>query len=58
MLRPGVWLSGYGPTELISRPNITIQGSGRAGYNSTYTAMTGGTIVKGHLSATTGADYQ
>ena len=53
----GVWGSGYNSAEFIARPHITIQGAGIAGYNSTFTAMSGGTIVLGHLSASTGADY-
>ncbi len=53
----GTWSSGYGPTELITRPHITIQGSGIPAFNSSFTAMSGGTIVQGHLSASTGADY-
>jgi hypothetical protein len=53
----GVWGSGYNSAEFIARPHITIQGAGIAGYNSTFTAMSGGTIVEGHLSASTGADY-
>jgi len=52
----GVWNSGYISTS-IARPHITIQGSGIAGYNSTFTAMSGGTIVQGQLPASTGADY-
>jgi hypothetical protein len=57
ILGHGAWPSGYGPTELISRPNLTIYGSGMAGYNSTFTALEGGKIVQGHLSISTGADY-
>jgi len=53
----GTWSSGYNSTDLITKPNITIQGSGMPGYNSTFTAMTGGTILQGHLPASTGADY-
>jgi hypothetical protein len=53
----GTWSSGYNSTDLITKPNITIQGSGMPGYNSTFTAMSGGTIVQGHLPASTGADY-
>jgi hypothetical protein len=56
VLGVGVWSSGY-TTNFITKPNITIQGSGRPGYNSAYTAMSGGTIVQGNLSASTGADY-
>src|ERR1700680_691187 len=52
----GVWNSGYISTS-ITRPHITIQGSGIAGYNSTFTAMSGGTIVQGQRPASTGADY-
>jgi hypothetical protein len=53
----GTWKSGYNSTDLITKPNITIQGSGMPGYNSTFTAMSGGTIVQGHLPISTGADY-
>jgi hypothetical protein len=53
----GTWSSGYNSTDLITKPNITIQGSGMPGYNPTFTAMSGGTIVQGHLPASTGADY-
>jgi hypothetical protein len=53
----GTWDSGYNATDFITKPNITIQGSGMPGYNSTFTAMSGGTIVQGHLPASTGADY-
>lgn len=53
----GTWSSGYNSSDLITRPNITIQGSGMPGYNSTFTSMSGGTIVQGHLPASTGADY-
>jgi len=53
----GTWSSGYNSTDLITKPSITIQGSGMPGYNSTFTAMTGGTILQGHLPASTGADY-
>lgn len=56
VLGPGTWNSGYQGT-LITRPNITIQGSGMPGYNHDFTAMTGGTIVLGSLVASTGADY-
>jgi len=52
----GVWSSGY-TTDFITKPNVTIRGSGIPGYNSTYTAMSGGTIVQGTLPASTGADY-
>jgi hypothetical protein len=51
----GTWPSGYN-SDFISRPNITIQGSGNPSYNSTFTAMTGGTIVVGTLAASSGAD--
>jgi hypothetical protein len=57
VLGVGTWNSGYSSTDLIAKPNITIQGSGMPGYNSTFTAMSGGTIVQGHLPASTGADY-
>lgn len=54
----GTWSSGYDDyTDFISKPNITIQGSGMANYNSSFTAMTGGTIVQGPLLAISGADY-
>lgn len=56
VLGVGVWSSGY-TTDLITKPNVTIRGSGIPGYNATYTAMNGGTIVQGNLSASTGADY-
>lgn len=56
LLGLGVWSGGY-TTEFITKPNVTIQGSGIPGYNATYTAMSGGTIVQGNLSASTGADY-
>jgi hypothetical protein len=56
VLGPGSWNSGYEGT-LITRPNITIQGSGIAGYNSDFTAMVGGTIILGSLVVSTGADY-
>jgi hypothetical protein len=52
----GTWSSGYAGTS-IAKPNITIQGSGMPTYNSTFTAMNGGTIVQGPLPASTGADY-
>jgi hypothetical protein len=52
----GTWNSGYA-TDFIAKPNITIQGSGMPGYNSTFTAMNGGTIVQGPLPASSGADY-
>lgn len=57
ILGVGSWSSGYGAGEFIARPYITIQGSGMPGYNSTFTAMSGGTIVQGPLPASTGADY-
>src|ERR1700761_5923760 len=57
ILGPGIWTSGYGATDFIARPYITIQGSGMPGYNSPFTEMSGGTIVQGHLSASAGADY-
>jgi hypothetical protein len=53
----GTWSSGYNSTDLITKRHITIQGSGMPGYNSTFTAMRGGTIVQGHLPISTGADY-
>jgi len=53
----GTWSSGYNSTDVITKPNITIQGSGMPGYDSTFTALSGGTIVQGHLPASTGADY-
>lgn len=54
----GRWSSGYDDyTNFIAKPNITIQGSGMANYNSSFTAMTGGTIVQGPLLAISGADY-
>jgi hypothetical protein len=56
VLGVGVWSSGY-TTDFITKPDVTIQGSGMPGYNSTYTAMSGGTIVQGNLLASTGADY-
>jgi hypothetical protein len=52
----GKWKSGY-DTIFITKPHITIQGSGIAGFNSDFTAMSGGTIVLGQLLATSGADY-
>jgi hypothetical protein len=52
----GTWPSGYN-NAVLSAPNITIQGSGMPSYNADFTAMSGGTIVLGRLSATTGADY-
>lgn len=57
VLGMGAWPSGYVSGQLISRSNITIQGSGRPGFNSTFTAMVGGTIILGNLPASTGADY-
>lgn len=56
ILGPGTWRSGYEGT-LISRPNISIQGSGMPSYNSSFTALSGGTIILGSLVASTGADY-
>lgn len=54
----GTWSSGYNDDlEFVTKPNITIQGSGMPGYNSTYTALTGGTIVQGPLLVTSGADH-
>jgi len=53
----GAWSSGYNSTDLITKPNITIQGSGMPGYNSTFAGISGGTIVQGHLPASPGADY-
>jgi len=53
----GVWKSGYNSTEFITKPNVTIRGSGMPGYNPTFTAMSGGTIVQGPLYASSGADY-
>jgi hypothetical protein len=52
----GKWNSGY-DTTFITKPHITIQGSGIAGFNSDFTAMSGGTIVLGQLLASAGADY-
>jgi hypothetical protein len=57
LLGSGVWLSGYNSGEFISKPNITIQGSGRPGFNSSFTAMSGGTIVLGQLPVSTGANF-
>src|SRR5579863_394266 len=57
VLGTGTWSSGYGSDGFISKPNITIQGSGRPGFNSEFTAMLGGTIVLGRLSVSTGANY-
>jgi|SRR5208283_4572294 len=56
VLGTGTWPSGYN-SDFISKPNVTIQGSGNPGYNSNFTAMTGGTIVLGRLAASSGADY-
>ena len=56
-LGAGVWASGYNSGECISKPNITIRGSGRPAFNFAFTAMVGGTIVLGRLPACTGADY-
>jgi hypothetical protein len=53
----GTWTSGYLSGALISKPNITIRGSGIPAYNSQFTAMTGGTIVLGPLAASSGADH-
>jgi hypothetical protein len=53
----GTWTSGYNSTGLIAKPNVTIQGSGIPGYNSNFTAMSGGSIVQGPLLASTGADH-
>jgi len=52
----GKWASGYNST-FISKQHVTIQGSGMPGYNPNFTAMSGGTIVQGQLSASSGADY-
>ena len=52
----GAWLTGYQPGTFISKPNVTIQGSGMPGYNADFTAMIGGTILLGPLGASTGAD--
>ena len=57
VLGVGTWTSGYNSGGFISKPNITIQGSGMPDFNSDFTAMTGGTIVQGRLTASTGADY-
>jgi hypothetical protein len=57
-LAGGTWSSGYiDYLDVISKPNVTIQGSGMPSYNSTFTAMTGGTIIQGPLLASSGADY-
>jgi hypothetical protein len=53
----GTWLSGYDSSSAINRADITIQGSGKAGYNPAFTAMSGGTIIQGTLPSTTGADH-
>jgi len=53
----GTWSSGYYYPDVISKPNITIQGSGMANYNSTFTALIDGTIVQGPLLASSGANY-
>lgn len=53
----GVWNSGYQAGGFISKPNITIQGSGMPGYMSDFSAMFGGTIVLGPLVASSGADF-
>ena len=55
-LGTGTWNSGYA-ADFIAKPHITIRGTGMPGYNSTFTAMSGGTIVQGPLPASTGADY-
>lgn len=57
ILDAGTWISGYQPGTFISKPNVTIQGSGMPQFNSEYTAMTGGTILLGPVGASTGADY-
>ncbi len=56
-LGPGMWNSGYDSTNFIAKPHVTIQGSGIAGFRADFTAMSGGTIVLGHLVASSGADY-
>lgn len=53
----GTWRSGYDSTKFIAKPHVTIQGSGIAGFNSNFTAMSGGTILLGRLIASSGADY-
>jgi hypothetical protein len=40
----------------MSKPNVTIQGSGMPGYNAAFTAMNGGTILLGPVLASTGSD--
>lgn len=57
VLGTGSWTSGYLSGSFISKPNVTIRGSGVPSYNSQFTAMIGGTIVLGPLAASTGADY-
>lgn len=53
----GAWTSGYLSGSFITKPNVTIQGSGTPAYNSQFTAMTGGTIVLGPLAVSSGADH-
>src|SRR5579871_919677 len=53
----GTWTSGYLHGNPISKPNVTIRGSAMPSYNSQFTAMTGGTIVLGPLTASSGADH-
>ena len=57
VLGPGTWASGYTPAEVLSKPNITIPGSGMPAFNSDFTAMTGGTIVLAPFNVSSGADF-
>lgn len=57
VLGTGPWVSGYLSGGFISKPNVTIRGSGTPTFNTQFTAMTGGTIVLGPLAASSGADY-
>ena len=38
-------------------PNVTLIGSGRPGYNTGFTAMAGGTIIQGTVSASQGCNH-
>ena len=56
-LQLGTYTGGF--TTAVAQPHVTIQGSGRPGYNSLTapTALVGGTIILGTVSFIQGSDF-